>query len=68
MEGLKQRGVEFVGYRWRTAARVLAEEEIERVQEDVLVEIATEQADLVGDDEKAIELASEKIRGLAKGN
>jgi hypothetical protein len=67
VDGLRKRGVEFVGYKWRTAARILEEADIKRVQEDVLVEIATEQADLAGDEEKAIELVSQKIIRLAKG-
>ena len=66
METLKKRGLEYGTYRWRTAARVLADEDIKRVQEDILVEIATEQADLAGDEQKATELASEKIRRLAR--
>ncbi len=67
VDGLRKRGVEFVGYKWRTAARILEEADIKRVQEDVLVEIAEEQADLAGDEQKATELASEKIRRLTKG-
>ena len=66
-KGLKQRGVEFATYRWRTAVRVLEDQEIKRVQEDVIIEIATEQADLAGDEQKATELASERIRRLTKG-
>jgi hypothetical protein len=66
-EGLRKRGVEFVGYRWRAAARVLTDEEIKRVQEDVLVEIAMEKADWVGNEQKAIELASEKVARIVKG-
>lgn len=54
-------------YEWRTAACVLADQEIKQVQQDVLLEIATEQADMEGDQEKAIELVSDKIKQLAKG-
>ncbi len=60
-EGLRRRGVEFKTYEWRTAARVLDEQELKRVQHDVQLEIATEQADLVGDEEKAIDLASKSV-------
>jgi hypothetical protein len=67
VDGLKQRGVEFVGYRWRTAARVLEDHEIQRVQQDILLEISTEQADVMGDPQKAVDLISGKIIRLAKG-
>ena len=66
-EGLKKRGVEFVGYRWRTAARVLDDHEIKRVQEEILLEMSTDQADVTGEAQKAIELVSEKITRMAKG-
>ena len=66
-KGLKQRGMEYATYRWRTAARVLADEEIKRVCLDILTEIETERADAVGDGERAVELVSEKIKRLAKG-
>ena len=60
-EGLRRRGVEYRSYAWRTAARVLDEQEIKRVQQDVELEIATEQADLAGDEEEAIDLASKSV-------
>ena len=41
-EGLRRRGVEFKTFEWRTAARVLDEQELKRVQHDVQLEIATE--------------------------
>jgi hypothetical protein len=61
VDGLKKRGMEFKSYEWRTAARVLDEQEIKRVQQDVQLEIATEQADLAGDEDKAIDLASKSV-------
>ena len=67
-EGLKQRGLAFGIYRWRTAARVLEDHEIQRVQQEVLLEISTEQADVAGDPQKAIDLVSDKIKRLAKGD
>ena len=66
-EGLKQRGVEYGTYRWRTAARVLADEEIKRVHLNILTEIETERADMAGDDVRAIELVSDKITRPLKG-
>jgi hypothetical protein len=60
-ESLKKRGVEYKGYEFRTAARVLEDPEIERVRQDVEIEIAIEQADLAGDEEKAVELAAKKV-------
>jgi hypothetical protein len=60
-ESLKKRGVEFAGYRWRTATRVLADEDIERVQQDIQLELALEQADLDGNEEKATDLASRAV-------
>ena len=60
-DGLKKRGVEYKSYEWQTAARVLDEQEIKRVQQDVQLEIATEQADLAGDEDKAIDLASKAV-------
>ena len=60
-EGLQKRGVEYKGYQWRTASRVLDDTEIDRVRQDVELEIETEQADLAGDDEKAIDLASKTV-------
>ena len=60
-EGLKKRGVEYKGFEYRTAARVLGEHEIEQVQQDIQLEIATEQADLAGDEDKAISLASKAV-------
>ena len=61
VDGLKKRGVEFKGYEYRTAARVLDEQEIEQAQQDIQLEIATEQADLAGDEEKAISLAAKTV-------
>jgi hypothetical protein len=61
VDGLKKRGVEYKSYEWQTAARVLDEQEIKRVQHDVQLEIATEQADLAGDEDKAIDLASKAV-------
>jgi hypothetical protein len=61
VDGLKKRGMEFKSYEWRTAARVLDEQEIKRVQQDVQLEIAAEQADLAGDEDKAIDLASKSV-------
>jgi hypothetical protein len=66
-EGLKKRGVEFVGYRWRTAARVLDEREVARVHENVLMELAAEQADVAGNQQKGVELVSNKIIRMVKG-
>ena len=66
-EGLRKRGVEFGIYHWRTADRVLEDHEIKRVIQEVLLEISTEQADLAGDEEKAFDLVSDKIKRLAKG-
>jgi hypothetical protein len=60
-EGLRRRGVEFKTFEWRTAARVLDEQELKRVQHDVQLEIATEQADLRGDEETAVELAAKYV-------
>ena len=60
-EGLRRRGVEFKTYEWRTAARVLDEQELKRVQHDVQLEIETERADLRGDEEKAVELAARYV-------
>jgi hypothetical protein len=60
-DSLKKRGVEFVGYRWRTAARVLDDQAIKRVQHDIQLDLAKEQADVVGDEEKAVDLASKKV-------
>ena len=60
-EVLKKRGVEYRDYEWRTAARVLEETEIKRVRQDIELEIETERADLAGDDEKAVDLASQKV-------
>jgi hypothetical protein len=59
--GLKKRGVEFKSYEWQTAARVLDEQEIKRVQQDVQLEIATEKADLAGNEDEAIDLASKAV-------
>jgi hypothetical protein len=64
---LKKRGVEYRDYEFRTAARVLGDEEIERVRQDVELEIATEQADLTGNPQKAIDLVSGKITRMVKG-
>ena len=60
-KGLKKRGVEYRNYEWRTAARVLNEHEMQQVQHDVQLEIETEQADLRGDEEKAVELAAKSV-------
>ena len=62
-EGLKKRGVKYGRnfFEYRTAARVLGEHEIEQVQQDIQLEIATEQADLAGDEDKAISLASKAV-------
>jgi hypothetical protein len=60
-EGLRRRAVEFKTFQWRTAARVLDEQELKRVQHDVQLEIATEQADLRGDEETAVELAAKYV-------
>jgi hypothetical protein len=57
-QGLKKRGVEYRGYACRAAARVLTDEEIKRVKQDIGLEIETEQADVAGDEDKATELAS----------
>jgi hypothetical protein len=57
-QGLKKRGVEYRGYALRAAARVLTDEEIKRVKQDIGLEIETEQADVAGDEDKATELAS----------
>ena len=57
-QGLKKRGVEYRGYALRAAARVLTDDEIKRVEQDIELEIETEQADLAGNDEKATALAS----------
>jgi hypothetical protein len=66
-EGLKRRGVEYKGYEYRIAGRVLEEDEIKRIQSDVELEIETEQADLAGDEEKANDLAVQRmLRGLGK--
>jgi hypothetical protein len=61
MEGLKKRGVEYRGYEFRTAARILGDEGIRRVKNDVQLEIAMEQADIDGDEEQAIDLASKTV-------
>ena len=60
-EGLKKRGVEYRSYEYRTAARVLDDQEIERVQADVELDIEIEQADVAGDEAKAVALASEQV-------
>jgi ribosomal protein S25 len=60
-KALKKRGVEYRDYEFRTAARILDNKEIKRVQQDVELEIATEQADLDGDEEKAVELVSQQV-------
>ncbi len=60
-ECLKKRGVEYRDFEWRTAARVLEENEIKRVRQDVDLEIEIAQADLAGDDERAIDLSSRKV-------
>jgi hypothetical protein len=67
-DGLKKRGVEYKGYEYRTAARVLDGREIKRVRNDVELEVAIEQADLAGDDEKATDLASRAVlrQGMAE--
>ena len=66
-ETLRKRGVEFRDYEWRTATRVLADDEIERVQQDVELNIEMEQADLDGNDTKATELASMSLLHLQGG-
>jgi hypothetical protein len=53
--------VEYRNYEWRTAARVLDEHEMQQVRQDVQLEIETEQADLRGDEEKAVELAAKCV-------
>ena len=60
-DALKKRGVEYRDYEFRTAARVLDDKEVERVRQDIELEIATEQANLAGDEEKAVELASKSV-------
>jgi hypothetical protein len=60
-DGLRKRGVEYRGYEFRTAARILEDGEVQRVHQDVQLEIATEQADMAGDEEKANELASKTV-------
>jgi hypothetical protein len=60
-DGLRKRGVEYRGFEYRTAARILGEQEIEQVQRDVQLEIAMEQADLTGHEEKALDLASQTL-------
>jgi hypothetical protein len=60
-EGLKQRGVEYRGYEFRTAARVLEDHEIELVRQDVAMDIEIEQADLAEDGERATDLASKIV-------
>jgi hypothetical protein len=60
-EGLKKRGVEYKSFEYRVAARVLDGQEIKRVRQDVKLEISTEQADLAGDEKKAVELASKIV-------
>ena len=60
-DGLRERGVEYRSYEYRTAARVLEDHEIERVQADVELKIQEERADLAGDEAKAIASASAQI-------
>ena len=67
-QGLKKRGVEYRGYACRAAARVLTDNEIKRVKQDVELEIETEQAELAGDEEKATELASMSLLRRRGGN
>jgi hypothetical protein len=67
-QGLKKRGVEYRGYACRAAARVLTDNEIKRVKQDVELEIETERAELAGDEEKATELASMSLLRRRGGN
>ena len=62
-EKLKKRGVEYRGYEWRKASRCLSESEIERVHQDVELEIKTEQADALGFPQQAENLAAKKVVG-----
>ena len=59
--GLKKRGIEYRGYEHRLATRVLEDEEIRRVRSDVDLEIEMEQADMAGEEEKAVTLASQYV-------
>jgi hypothetical protein len=61
MDGLKRRGVEYQTYAWQIAARVLDQREIQRVKQDVQLALASQQADLAGDECKAADLASKTI-------
>lgn len=61
MDGLRKRGVEYKSYEYRTAARVLGEEEMDRVQQDIQLEIGIEQADVAGDEALATDLAAKLV-------
>jgi hypothetical protein len=66
-EGLKKRGIEYRDYESRTAARVLEDHEIKRVQAAVELKIQEEKADLEGDEDKAVDLASQQVLGQRMG-
>jgi hypothetical protein len=66
-EGLRKRGIEYRDYESRTAARVLEDHEIKRVQAAVELKIQEEEADLEGDEEKAVDLASQQVLGQRMG-
>jgi hypothetical protein len=62
LDGLKRRGLEFKSYEWQTATGVLDSQEIQRVKQDVQLELALQEADLAGDERKATDLASMAVR------
>ena len=60
-DGFRKRGVEYRDYEFRTAARILEDAEIERVRQDVELEVEMEKADVAEDDEKTVDLASRAV-------
>ena len=62
-ETLKKRGVEYRGYEWRKASRCISEDEIQRVHQDVDLELKAEQADVLDFPKQAEGLAAKKVRG-----
>jgi predicted transcriptional regulator len=62
-ETLKKRGVEYKGYEWRKASRCISEDEIQRVHQDVDLELKAEQADVLDFPKQAEDLAARKVKG-----
>lgn len=62
-ETLRKRGVEYKGYEWRKASRCISKDEIQRVHQDVDLELKAEQADVLDFPKQAEDLAARKVKG-----